>query len=157
MCAVCNGGIIHYTLCPLQSIGGSNSVLTAPLKVEEKKTCSIPFFDPLRLKLILTVVSTEYTQSGNGRFLSYIPSWWKNLPRLGRVGGARPPPFTKVTFMYKVAVYAPAERPAKLPPYFYYAPMYSVAVKLGSWYSWPFHEVALAFQRAQDWKREGGD
>ncbi len=24
--------------------------------------------------------STEYTQSGNGRFLAYIPSWWKISP-----------------------------------------------------------------------------
>ncbi len=31
---------------------------------------------------------TEYTQSGNGRFLAYIPSWWKNEPRLVREGGA---------------------------------------------------------------------
>ncbi len=37
---------------------------------------------------------TEYTQRRNGRFLAYIPSWWKNLPRLVRVGGARPSPFT---------------------------------------------------------------
>jgi hypothetical protein len=26
--------------------------------------------------------ATEHTQSGNGRFLAYNPSWWKNLPRL---------------------------------------------------------------------------
>ncbi len=30
--------------------------------------------------------STQYTQSVNGRFLSYIPSWWKNYPRLVRGG-----------------------------------------------------------------------
>ncbi len=39
-------------------------------------------------------ILTEYTQSGNYRFLAYIPSWWKNQPRLVRVGSARPPPFT---------------------------------------------------------------
>jgi hypothetical protein len=30
---------------------------------------------------------TEYTQSGNGHFLAYIPSWWKNLPRKEWGGG----------------------------------------------------------------------
>ncbi len=29
---------------------------------------------------------TEYKQSGNGRFLAFISSWWKNYPRLVRVG-----------------------------------------------------------------------
>ncbi len=29
--------------------------------------------------------STVYTESGNGRFLAYIPSWWKNKPCLVRV------------------------------------------------------------------------
>ncbi len=29
---------------------------------------------------ILSVTITEHTQSGNGRFLAYIPSWWKNSP-----------------------------------------------------------------------------
>ncbi len=38
-------------------------------------------------------VTSEYTQSGDCRFLAYIPSWWKNQPWLVRVGGARPPPF----------------------------------------------------------------
>ncbi len=58
-----------------------------------------------------TVHTTEYTQRGNCRFLAYIPSWWKNQPWLVRVrgGGARPPPFTLFTIMYKVAVFAPAE------------------------------------------------
>ncbi len=34
------------------------------------------------------VVPTEYSQSGIGHFLAYIPSWWKNQPSLVRVGGA---------------------------------------------------------------------
>ncbi len=29
---------------------------------------------------------TEYTQGGNCRLLTYIPSWWKNQPWLVRVG-----------------------------------------------------------------------
>jgi hypothetical protein len=53
----------------------------------------------------------EYTQSGNGHFLAYIPSWWWNQPSLVRMEGARPPLFTKSTITYKVVVvYAPAER-----------------------------------------------
>ncbi len=37
--------------------------------------------------------TTEYTQSGNGRFLAYIPSWWKNYLLLVRGGGHTPYPF----------------------------------------------------------------
>ncbi len=33
------------------------------------------------------------TQSYNGHFLAYIPLWWKNLPRLMRVGRCMPTPF----------------------------------------------------------------
>ncbi len=87
--------------------------VTTPIKVEEKKTCS---FTSFRSSLAETDPDggehRVHTQSGTCRFLAYIPLWWKNYPRLVRVGGARPPPFTIVTFKYKVAVYAPAERPA---------------------------------------------
>ncbi len=55
------------------------------------------------------VIPSEYTQSGDCRFLAYIPSWWKNQPWLVRGGGWRPTPFQLITFTYKVAVYAPAE------------------------------------------------
>ncbi len=53
----------------------------------------------------------EYTQSGIGHFLVYLPSWW-----LVRVRGACPPPFTISTITYKVVVYAPAEMADTLPP-----------------------------------------
>jgi len=36
---------------------------------------------------------TECTQSGNGHFMAYIPSWWKNQPSLVGVGGFTPTPF----------------------------------------------------------------
>ncbi len=36
----------------------------------------------------------RYTQSGDFRLLTYIPSWWKSQPGLVRVGGARPPPLS---------------------------------------------------------------
>ncbi len=52
------------------------------------------------------VAISEYTLSGDCRFLAYIPSWWKNQPWLVRVG---PTPFQHITIMFKVAVYAPAE------------------------------------------------
>jgi hypothetical protein len=44
----------------------------------------------------------------------------ENLPRLVRVGGARPPSFTIFTIPYKVAVYAPAERADTLPLFHLY-------------------------------------
>ncbi len=87
---------------------------------------------------------TEYTQSGNSRFLAYISSWWKNQPwLLGGRGGARPPPFTQVTITYKVAVCAPAER-ADTIPLFSSIPLYVLCVTkyfqlaLESWqdYNW---------------------
>ncbi len=59
----------------------------------------------------LEVQTTEYTQSGDCRFLAYIPSWWKNHPWLVRVGGARPSPSLSAYYHhYKVGTYAPAER-----------------------------------------------
>jgi hypothetical protein len=52
-----------------------------------------------------SVQSTEYTQSGYGRYLAYIPSWWKNQHWLVRVGGERPHPhpLTQLTNTDKVA------------------------------------------------------
>jgi hypothetical protein len=70
---------------------------------------------------IYIVPCTEYTQSGNGHFLAYSPSWWKNQPSLLRAGGgACPPPFTICTNTYKVVVYVPAERADILPLYLFY-------------------------------------
>jgi hypothetical protein len=53
---------------------------------------------------------TEYTQSGKGHFLAYIPSIWQNQPSLVRVGGARPTTFILSTTTTKAVVYATAER-----------------------------------------------
>jgi hypothetical protein len=39
----------------------------------------------------------------------------EKLTQAGEVGGASPPPFTIFTIMFKVAVYAPAERADTLP------------------------------------------
>ncbi len=56
------------------------------------------------------VMPTEYTQSGNGHFLSYIPSWWKNQPSLVRVGVHAPYPPTQLYLpSHKSCVYAPAD------------------------------------------------
>jgi hypothetical protein len=55
------------------------------------------------------VHTTEYTEWQ--RPLSGVHSiLMENMSMLVRFGGARPPLFTIVTFMYKVAVYTPAER-----------------------------------------------
>ncbi len=66
----------------------------------------------------VTGKTKEYTQSGNGRFLAYIPS--KNQPWLVRVGVHSPPPFTIFTITYKVSVDAPAERADTLPLFHLY-------------------------------------
>ncbi len=46
------------------------------------------------------VIPSEYTQSGDCRFLAYIPSWWKNQPWLveGGGGGLTSTPFQPITF-----------------------------------------------------------
>jgi hypothetical protein len=44
-----------------------------------------------------------------------------------RVGGARPPPFTRSTITYKIAVCSPAERADTLPLFLLYPYMYSVS------------------------------
>ncbi len=48
----------------------------------------------------------------------------------GEGAGARPPPFTLFTIMYKVAVYAPAERADTLPLFHLYPYMYSTVSML---------------------------
>ncbi len=56
--------------------------------------------------LLSTIVLTpQSTQSGNGYFLAYMPSWWSNQPSRVRMVGARPPPFTLSTITSKVVVY----------------------------------------------------
>ncbi len=46
-----------------------------------------PSFQNMYFTPSLTITFTpQSTQSGNGRFFSYIPSWWKNQPWLVRVG-----------------------------------------------------------------------
>jgi hypothetical protein len=50
----------------------------------------------------------------------------ENLAQPGEGGGARTPPFTKSTVMYKVVVYAQAERTDTLPLFLLYLYIYSV-------------------------------
>ncbi len=72
---------------------------------------------------------TEHTQSGNDRFLAYIPSRWKNQPWLVRLGGyTHTPPhlFTLFTITYKVAVNALAERADTLHLFHLYSYKYSL-------------------------------
>jgi hypothetical protein len=79
----------------------------------------------------------QSTHSGNGHFLAYIPSRWKNLVMVGGV--------TISTITYKVMVYAPAEREDTLPLFLLYNYMYSVRkgkpsflkyLWSGDWVSW---------------------
>ncbi len=53
---------------------------------------------------IFTVQTTEYTQSGDCRFLAHIPSW------LVGVGGVHAHPLSAYYHHVKLALYAPAER-----------------------------------------------
>ncbi len=82
------------------------SLLQITLFYKVKDILPLPPFSHM-ICCFFAFCSTGYTQSGNGRFLTYIPSWWKNLPRLVRAGDARPPPFTVFTITYKVAVCRP--------------------------------------------------
>jgi hypothetical protein len=72
--------------------------------------------------VLLSVILTEYTQSGNGRFLMYI-----HIEKLGQAeecGGARPPPFTLFTTTFEVAKYTQVERADTLPLSHLYFCMY---------------------------------
>jgi hypothetical protein len=73
-----------------------------------------------------------YTQNNNWHFLAFIPSWWKNLPILLRVVGARPSPFNISTITYKAVVYAPSSEGRYTPP-FSTLPLY---VLCGVFYHW---------------------
>jgi hypothetical protein len=70
--------------------------------------------------------SIQYTQSGNIRFLAYIPSRWKNQPWLVRVEVHYPHPLTLFTITHQVAVYAPAEGADSLSLFHLYPEMYSL-------------------------------
>jgi hypothetical protein len=56
------------------------------------------------------ICATEYTQSGDGRFLAYIPSMMEKSALGGEGGGVRAHPLSLVTITYKDAVYAPTVR-----------------------------------------------
>ncbi len=106
----------HEQSCGIQYLRGHIHSSISPL----------PFF-PLWYRVSLytlshinrfTVTSTESTHSGNGHYLAYILSWWKNLPSLVRDGGCTPTPFHYI--------YAPAEGADKLLLFLLYPYMYSV-------------------------------
>jgi hypothetical protein len=65
----------------------------------------------------------RYTPSGNVRFLSYIPSWWKNQPWLERVGGGcTPTPFHSIYHYVRSCSVRSAEC-RHTPPYFTSTPI----------------------------------
>jgi hypothetical protein len=55
----------------------------------ELQVCVETHYEIVGLRNTVKWVDPQITQSGNGHF----PSWWKNYPRLVRVGGALPTPF----------------------------------------------------------------
>jgi hypothetical protein len=60
---------------------------------------------------------------------TYISSWWKNYPRLVRLGGARPPPFTLSTLSCGLELrVVPAERADTLPLFLLYPYLYSAVL-----------------------------
>jgi hypothetical protein len=103
------------TVNVLQCYAGRRSPSTRP--PSKKKSGIVYGLHQVHTTVCVVSYPTEYTQSGNGWFLAYIPSWWKNQPWLVRVGLYAHPlsRFTLFTITYKVAVYAPAERADTLP------------------------------------------
>jgi hypothetical protein len=63
---------------------------------------------------------TEYTQSGDCRFLAYIHIMMEKSPLAGEVGGCTPTTGQHITITYKVAVYTPAERADTFPLFHLY-------------------------------------
>ncbi len=74
------------------------------------------------------VFSTEYTQSGNGRFSGVHSIVMEKSALAGEVRGACPSSFTLFSITYKVAVYAPAERADPLSVFHIYPYMFSVVL-----------------------------
>ncbi len=71
----------------------------------------------------------QSTQNGNVLYLVYIPSWWKNLPRLVRVGCTPTPCHFIYHQVQSCGVpYAPAERADTLPLFLLYPYVYSVSL-----------------------------
>ncbi len=87
--------------------GVSDELVEVPVVVLPRLSVARPAARNKHLCIYSVAHRVPYTQSGNGRFLAYIPSRWKNQPWLVRVGGARPPPFTLLTRTKLQCKYAP--------------------------------------------------
>jgi hypothetical protein len=71
---------------------GCRCLVSAVTLLDHNRWATFNFHHYSLLKMCcICVISTEYTQSGNGLFLASIPSWWKTSPGWVRVGGACPP------------------------------------------------------------------
>ncbi len=102
--------------------GGEGGAVMGEGRRQVNKTFSLsPNFN---YKSVRYVRPTEYTQSGTGHFLAYIPSWWKTQPSLVMGGVARPPYFTISPITFKVVVYT--LRGQIHSPYFFFPYVYSV-------------------------------
>ncbi len=75
-------------------------------------------------------VLSQSTQSGNGHFLAYIPSWWWNQPSLVRVEGACTPTLFHSNYHHEqncgtLHMIGPVNRTSTLP---YFSSTYTVYV-----------------------------
>ncbi len=71
----------------LSGILGRRKRVSVLPTVKGRRQFTVPTRDTRGGWPLLTVETTEYSQSGNGHFLAYIPSWWKNQPSLVGGGG----------------------------------------------------------------------
>jgi hypothetical protein len=104
--------------CPISGLKFSTLYNASP-----STGVTIPF---ARCPSILSMLEPQSTQTGNGHFLAYIPSWFKNQPSLGRVGGT-PSPFHSIYHHEQSRSVRSAERADTLPLFLIHPYMYSVA------------------------------
>ncbi len=92
-----------------------------------------PIYKSIRISLCTGHCHRVHTE-WQWPFSAYIPSWWKNLPRLVRVGSALALPFIISTITYKVVVYGTLQLREQLhSPYFYSTPFYTLWSQLRGW------------------------
>ncbi len=106
----------------------------------------IPWFHPyIWGKFCFLFYRVHRVESGNGHFLAYIPSWWKNLPCLVRVGMHHwtPTPFHYIYHHLQNCgvLYAPCSWEGRYTPHISTNPsMYSVVVTEANADSWSSYE-----------------
>jgi hypothetical protein len=86
--------VYKVTLFPIGSTAGKSTNM--PLNVLCHDLCNLEVF--FITNSLMVGIATEYTQSGNGRFLTYIPfhSVMEKFAQAGEVGGWTPTPFHSI-------------------------------------------------------------